>query len=75
MERVLEPVTGKYTDDTNFLISRSDACYNEFFGFFGLPAGDYTLTIEARGYQPLEKKVSVLPGIPNYFQSIELTPY
>ena len=74
IDRTLKPLRNAYMDDTDFIIARADACYNEFFVFFGLPAGDYTLTIKARGYKRLEKSVSVVPGMLDYLQGIELTP-
>ncbi len=44
-----------------FLSSKDYLCRNGFV-FFGLPAGDYTLAIEAEGCEPYSTKVSVKPG-------------
>ena len=55
-------------------ILRDDLCYNTFFAFFGLPAGDYKLNIKAEGYKTFEKHYSVMPGIPKDFRNNELTP-
>ncbi len=44
------------------------------FVFYGLPAGDYTLSIKAKGYRPFEKKYSVTPGVPGDFRASELIP-
>ena len=57
----------------DYLISRSDFCYNRCFGFFGLPGGNYTLKIEAREYAPIVIHYSVVPGTPKYFRMTELT--
>ena len=58
----------------NYLIARDDFCVSTCFGFFGLPAGDYTLMINAKGYRPLKKKYSVTPGRLQYFRITELKP-
>lgn len=73
IQRTPRPIEG---DDArnDFLIERDDFCYNKCFGFFGLPAGDYTLTIDARGYNASETNYSVKPGVPKYFRITELTP-
>ena len=65
---------GENVDDWDLLISRIDFCYKRYFGFFGLPAGDYSLSIKAEGYKPVEKKYSVMPGVPEDFRVTELTP-
>jgi pimeloyl-ACP methyl ester carboxylesterase len=68
-----QPVRGKYYNDIEYLISKSDFCYNECFAFRRLPAGDYSLSIKAKGYKPVKEHVSVSPGIPNGLQNIKLT--
>jgi len=75
--RILQPIMGEdvnYWDLFDLFISRSDFCYDKFFYFFGLPAGDYNILIKAKGYKPIEKKYSVIPGIPKDFRATELTP-
>ena len=75
IHRVLTPTTGIVIDGGfGNLVVRNDGCYNNCFSFFGLPAGDYKLFIEAKGYKPIEKIYSVTPGIPKYFRATELTP-
>jgi pimeloyl-ACP methyl ester carboxylesterase len=74
VHRVLQPVVGPETDDLNYLTLRNDLCYNTCFIFFGLPAGEYTLKLKARGFEPLKKKYVVTPGIPQYYRATELTP-
>ena len=39
-----------------------DAAANQVFCFRGLPAGDYTLTVEARGYETQTSTYPVVPG-------------
>jgi pimeloyl-ACP methyl ester carboxylesterase len=74
VQRILKQIKGQDVNNYDFLISRADICYNTCFGFFGLSAGDYKLTIKAQGYKPLVKDYSVMPGIIEYFRITELTP-
>jgi len=74
IHRILEQIQGEEVDNFDYLISRDDFCYNTCFGFFGLPAGDYKLRINAEGYKPIEKNYSIIPGIPEYFRITELVP-
>jgi pimeloyl-ACP methyl ester carboxylesterase len=39
-----------------------DAAANQLFCFLGLPAGEYVLTVEARGYETHRSTYSVVPG-------------
>lgn len=73
IERTLKSMAPTPRDDL-FLIERKDYCTGKCFGFFGLPAGDYKLFIQTRGYQPVEKDYSVIPGVPIRFRVTELTP-
>ena len=74
VHRTLQQVVGEDVNNFDYLISRTDLCYNTCFAFFDLPAGDYKLTIEAKGYKSIVKKYSVTPGIPEYFRITQLTP-
>jgi hypothetical protein len=74
IHRVLQPLNGPEMNPFDPFIRRIDGCYNNCFGFFGLPAGDYTLFIKTEGYKPIENKYSVMPGIPKDFRATELTP-
>ncbi len=74
VHRVLQPTEGPEPDDLDYFISRDDGCHNQCFVFFGLPAGDYTLSIEAKDYRSVEKKYSVTPGMPQYYRPTELVP-
>lgn len=67
-----QPVRGKYYNDNSYLPLYSDYCYNECFAFFGLPAGEYSLSIKARGYMSVKRNFSIISGIPKLFQNIEL---
>ena len=73
IHRTLTATEGEEVVDNDYLISRSDFCYNRCFGFFGLPGGNYTLKIEAREYAPIVIHYSVTPGKPRYFRMTELT--
>jgi pimeloyl-ACP methyl ester carboxylesterase len=74
IHRILKPIGGPEIKNFDPYILRNDGCYNNCFGFFGLPAGDYKLFIKAEGYKPIERKYCVMPGIPKYFRVTELTP-
>ena len=74
IHRTPSPATGPDIGGYDHLVSRNDVCYNTCFGFFGLPAGEYTLSIRAQGYRPLEKTYAIVPGKPTYFRATELTP-
>ena len=74
IHRILQQIEGEDVNNYDYLISRADICYNTCFSFFGLPAGDYKLTIKAEGYKSIEKNYSIMPGILNYFRVTELTP-
>ncbi len=74
VHRILQQVEGEDVNDYDYLISRADFCYNTCFGFFGLPAGDYKLTIKAEDYKSIVKNYSVMPGILEYFRITGLTP-
>jgi hypothetical protein len=73
IHRTLKATEGEEIVSDDYLISRSDFCYNRCFGFFGLPRGSYTLRIEAREYAPIVIHYSVVPGTPKYFRMTELT--
>lgn len=73
IHRILQPNRGPEINPFDPFIWRIDGCYNNCFGFFGLPAGDYKLFIKAEGYKLIEKRYSVIPGIPKDFRATELT--
>lgn len=43
-------------------VTRTDYYYWGYLRFFGLPAGDYELTIKAKGYKPMVDQVTIIPG-------------
>jgi hypothetical protein len=73
LRRVLKPIEGHDVTFWDLAISHNDFCYQRYFCFFGLPAGDYTLVIRAKGFKPFERKYTVVPGIPGDFKTAELT--
>lgn len=44
----------------------TDTLYNGVFFFWDLPAGNYTLRLQAAGYYPLQKDITVTAGTINY---------
>ena len=74
IHRTLRQIKGEDISNYDPFIWRDDLCYNKFFAFFGLPAGDYKLFIKAEGYKTVVKHYSVMPGIPRDFRITELTP-
>lgn len=63
IQRAPKPIRGPEINGFMPFVLRNDGCYNNCFGFFGLPAGDYDLFIKAEGYESVEKKYRVMPGI------------
>jgi pimeloyl-ACP methyl ester carboxylesterase len=63
MKRTLRPADGMNDRAVlkAFLASR-DYAYKNQFAFFDVPAGNYTLSIEADGCEPFTKDLSVQPG-------------
>jgi pimeloyl-ACP methyl ester carboxylesterase len=63
MQRTLAPADGMSDREVlkTFLSSKDFACKDQF-AFFGLPAGEYTLSIEADGYEPYATRIKVQPG-------------
>jgi pimeloyl-ACP methyl ester carboxylesterase len=74
IHRILHPLNGKAFDYIDYVISRTDFCYNGFFNFFGLPAGVYELVIHAHGYKTIVENYFVTPGKQEESRVTELTP-
>lgn len=74
IDRILQPMRGEYINDNDYLISRTDYSYNEYFGLYGLPEGDDRLTVKAEGYKTIVKNYTVTPGIPKIDRITELEP-
>lgn len=63
IKRTLSPSDGMSDRDVlKAFLSSKDFLFKDGFAFFDLPAGDYTLSIEADGYEPHTTKVKVQPG-------------
>jgi pimeloyl-ACP methyl ester carboxylesterase len=62
IRRALLPSKGDSSDALDFFSSGRDYCIKGEFCFFGLPEGEYDLTITADGYKPHNVKQSVVPG-------------
>ena len=74
IHRIVHPLEEGDVDYIDYIISRTDFCYNGFFYFFGLPAGVYELVINAQGYKPIAENYSVVPGKQEEQRVTELTP-
>ncbi|MCB2189464.1 MAG: hypothetical protein KQJ78_23845 [Deltaproteobacteria bacterium] len=72
--RVLHPVEIGDVNNNEYIFSRRDFCARGYFIFYGLPAGEYELTIKAKGFQPLTEKRTVVPGRQLLFKNSELMP-
>lgn len=72
--RKLQQDIGEDINNYDYLIERADVCHNTCFAFFGLPAGEYTLRLQAKGYKAITRKYAVVPGKIRYFRITELTP-
>ena len=62
IERILHPAEGENLNTLNALLSSTDYCRNDYFHFFGLPAGEYEVKITAKGCRPSLKTYVVKPG-------------
>jgi pimeloyl-ACP methyl ester carboxylesterase len=63
IKRTLGPSDGMNDRDVlKTFLSSKDFLYKDGFAFFDLPAGDYTLSIEADGCKPYTTTVKVQPG-------------
>lgn len=54
--------------------SSTDFCSDNYFHFFGLPAGKYEVEIVAKGFEPYLETYVVKPGRPATVKAIELAP-
>ena len=63
VKRTLTPSDGMSERELlKTFLSNKDYLCRDGFAFFGLPAGDYTLSIEADGFEPYTTQVKVQPG-------------
>ncbi len=72
IERILHPVDGKDPKTYDYFLSSTDFCSENYFHFFGLPAGEYEVKITAKGFRPSVKTYTVKPGRPANIRAVEL---
>ena len=72
IERILHPVDGKDPKTYDYFLSSTDFCSENYFHFFGLPAGEYKVKITAKGFRPSVKTYTVKPGRPANIRAVEL---
>ena len=70
--RTLYQVENKNLNHYDYFLSSTDYCMKSYFHFFGLPAGEYEVTITAKGFQPSVKTYTVKPGRPANIRAVEL---
>ena len=73
IERILHPTEGENLNTWNAFLSSTDFCRNDYFHFFGLPAGEYEVKITAKGFRPSLKTYVVKPGRPADTRVTELS--
>jgi pimeloyl-ACP methyl ester carboxylesterase len=73
IERILHPAEGENLNTWNALLSSTDYCRDDYFHFFGLPAGEYEVKITAKGFRPSLKTYVVKPGRPADTRVTELS--
>lgn len=74
IDRTLVPIRTTSFDVIDHYLSGEDWAYKSTFAFYRLPQGDYTVTIEAKGYRRLTVRRHVVPGQPGVRTGIDLTP-
>jgi pimeloyl-ACP methyl ester carboxylesterase len=73
IHRKLITLEGEDINWYDYLIPRVDHYYKGNFIFFGLPPGEYQLTIQAQGYKPFMKKCLIAAGKQTDPLLVELT--
>jgi pimeloyl-ACP methyl ester carboxylesterase len=73
IERILRPTKGENLNHYDDFLSSTDFCTNNYFHFFGLPAGEYEVKITAKGFRPNLKTYVVKPGRPANIRVTELS--
>jgi pimeloyl-ACP methyl ester carboxylesterase len=74
IERILHPVEGENLKTYDCFLSSTDFCTENYFHFFGLPAGEYEVKITAKGFRPSLKTYVVKPGRPTDVRGTALVP-
>ncbi len=72
--RELSPRQAAEGDDVERFLARRDFISDAQFFFFNLPAGDYRLSVTAKGYRPYSGRYTVLPGHPGQWRPVILQP-
>lgn len=72
--RTIHPLADWYAGWKDLEVSRTDYCIKGYLHIFGLPAGEYALTIKAQGHEPYVTQQQVIPGQENDFRSFQMTP-
>jgi pimeloyl-ACP methyl ester carboxylesterase len=72
--RKIRLLEGEDVNMWDYFIPRVDCYYKGNFVFFGLPPGEYALTIRSQGYKPFVKKCFVKAGKQFDPMLVELTP-
>ena len=70
--RTLYQVENESLNHYDYFLSSTDYCMKSYFHFFGLPAGEYEVTITAKGFRPSVKTYTVKPGRPANIRAVEL---
>lgn len=74
LRRILQPVTDPAFDAFEPYRLGRDWALPQAFAFYGLPEGDYTLRIDAEGFEPYSADRHVRPGQASTAAVIELVP-
>jgi pimeloyl-ACP methyl ester carboxylesterase len=74
IQRTIVPPAQEKVEVSDLFMLRKDYCYKNTFLFFGLPAGEYQLTIKAKGYLPFSSSYVVSPGATKQLYLTELEP-
>ena len=73
-KRSLSPLGKEVGDLIERYRAGEDYASNSLFSFFGLPKGEYELTITAEGCQPYKATYHVVPGEYGSYKPIDMIP-
>jgi hypothetical protein len=74
IESTIRPIEYGAVDPFHPFFLSINFCSENYFHFFGLPAGTYEVEIVAQGFKPHVKTYVVKPGQPIPARAIELVP-